>query len=80
MALLDSIDSWSPNSTAIVLGLLTLFLALRYVSNRKIHPSEPKVLPPWIPFIGHLLGMAWEGGRYVKRLGLVAHAFLQYTN
>lgn len=56
-------------ATAIIVGALTLFSALRFMSNRKLHPNEPIILPSWIPFIGHLLGMALQGGRYIKRLG-----------
>ncbi|KAJ6787373.1 hypothetical protein PWT90_06301 [Aphanocladium album] len=64
------IDLALPGATTAILGAVTLCLALRYLSGRKLHPSEPTVLPPWIPFIGHLLGMALQGGRYIKRLGL----------
>ncbi|PNY26855.1 Bifunctional P450/NADPH-P450 reductase [Tolypocladium capitatum] len=63
-------DNWSPGLTAAVLGLVTLAGALRYVSGRKLHPNEPTVLLSWIPFVGHLLGMALHGARYIKRLGL----------
>lgn len=65
------LDSWllSPNATTVLVGLLTLSVALRLASGRKLHPNEPIVLPQWIPFVGHLLGMALQGGRYIKRLG-----------
>lgn len=69
MALFD-IEKWSINSATIIIGLLTLSFALRYLSGRKLHPSEPTVVQPWIPIIGHLLGMVVHGGRYIKRLGL----------
>ncbi|KAL7946538.1 cytochrome P450 [Trichoderma barbatum] len=69
MALFD-IEPWSINLATITIGLLTLSFALRYTSGRKLHPSEPTVIQPWIPLIGHLLGMAMHGGRYIKRLGL----------
>ncbi|KAL2131449.1 hypothetical protein VTI74DRAFT_5097 [Chaetomium olivicolor] len=36
----------------------------------KAHPDEPPVIPSAIPFAGHLLGMAFQGGRYIKNLGL----------
>jgi hypothetical protein len=35
----------------------------------KIHSNEPTVIAPKLPFIGHLLGMAMYGGKYVKNLG-----------
>ncbi|EHK24958.1 uncharacterized protein TRIVIDRAFT_134374, partial [Trichoderma virens Gv29-8] len=56
--------------TTVIIGLLSLTFALRYTSGKKVHPSEPTVVQPWIPLIGHLLGMAVHGGRYIKRLGL----------
>ncbi|KAL7811470.1 cytochrome P450 [Trichoderma aethiopicum] len=69
MALFD-IENGPINSATIIIGLLTLSFALRYLSGRKLHPSEPTVVQPWIPIIGHLLGMVVHGGRYIKRLGL----------
>ncbi|KAL7932692.1 cytochrome P450 [Trichoderma chlorosporum] len=69
MALLN-IETWPINLTTVTVGLLTLTLVLRYTSGKKLHPSEPTVIQPWIPVIGHLLGMAMHGGRYIKRLGL----------
>ncbi len=63
------IDSSPAAVVTVVLGLTTIAIALRYVSARKLHPDEPTVLPPWIPFVGHLLGMALEGSRYIKQLG-----------
>jgi hypothetical protein len=68
MALIGTL-SWAPSVTTIIIGFITLVLALRYASGRKVHPNEPTVLPPWIPFVGHLLGMALHGGRYIKRIG-----------
>lgn len=65
------LDLAVPGATAVIVGLVTVYLALRYASGRKLHPSEPTVLPSWIPFIGHLIGMALQGGRYIKRLGYV---------
>lgn len=58
-------------ATAVGVGALTVFCALYLNSRRKWHPKEPTVLPPWIPFVGHLLGMALQGGRYIKRIGYV---------
>lgn len=68
MALLD-IEAWPISLTSVTIGVLTLSFVLRYTSGRKLHPSEPTVVQPWIPLIGHLLGMAIHGGRYIKRLG-----------
>jgi hypothetical protein len=59
------------NSMTVAIGVLTVVLGVHYFSGTKVHPKEPKVVRPWIPVIGHLLGMALQGGRYVKRLGFV---------
>lgn len=69
MALFD-IEAWPSSLTTVAIGLLTLACVLRYTSGKKLHPSEPTVIQPWVPLIGHLLGMATQGGRYIKRLGL----------
>jgi hypothetical protein len=69
MALFD-IEAWSINLATVGIGLLALSFVLRYTSGKKLHPSEPMVIQPWVPLIGHLLGMAMHGGRYIKRLGL----------
>ena len=68
MGLLSS-DNWSPGATTVVLGLAVALVVSRFASGRKLHPNEPTVLPSWIPFVGHLIGMAVYGGRYIKRLG-----------
>ncbi|TQV97407.1 cytochrome p450 protein [Cordyceps javanica] len=59
-----------PYATTVILSVVTLYIVLRYMSSRKLHPSEPTVLVPWIPLVGHLLGMALQGGRYMKHLAL----------
>lgn len=69
MALFD-IETWSINLATVTIILLALSFAFRYTSGEKLHPSEPTVIQPWVPLIGHLLGMAMHGGRYIKRLGL----------
>lgn len=54
---MQNLDSALTGAAATaILGTVALCLALRYASGRKLHPSEPTVLPPWIPYIGHLLG------------------------
>lgn len=68
MTLLDMAVA-APSAGTVFVGFVTLLLVLRYASGRKLHPNEPTVLPPWVPFVGHLLGMAIEGGRYIKRIG-----------
>lgn len=49
--------------------LVGLYLVLSALSSRRLHPQEPPIIAPAIPFVGHLIGMALEGGKYVKSLG-----------
>lgn len=75
MALFD-IEAWPINLatvTTVTAGFLALSFVLRYTSGKKLHPSEPIVIQPWVPLIGHLMGMALHGGRYIKQLGLASN-------
>jgi hypothetical protein len=70
---LFAIEAWPDNlatGATVTAGFLILAFVLRYMSGKKLHPSEPIVVQPWIPLIGHLMGMALHGGRYIKQLGL----------
>lgn len=72
MALFDT-ETWAVNLgtvATVTAGFLALAFILRYTSGKKLHPSEPIVIQPWVPLIGHLMGMALHGGRYIKQLGL----------
>ncbi|KAI8960458.1 cytochrome P450 [Daldinia sp. FL1419] len=60
---------FSSGTTAIVAGITLYFIAYQ-ISSRKIDPREPPVIAPAVPLIGHLLGMALLGGRYIKNLGI----------
>ncbi|SPO02689.1 uncharacterized protein DNG_05362 [Cephalotrichum gorgonifer] len=53
-----------------VAGFCAVFYLLYRAGAKKIHPDEPTVVPPTIPIVGHLLGMAFHGGKYVKTIGL----------
>lgn len=52
-----------------VAGICTVLYLLYRVGAAKIHPNEPTVIPPKVPFVGHLLGMTIHGGKYVKTTG-----------
>ncbi|KAK4219820.1 putative cytochrome p450 protein [Rhypophila decipiens] len=54
----------------LLLALAILYLALYALQCLKSHPNEPPILPSKIPYIGHLLSMTLQGGRYLKNLGL----------
>ncbi|GAB1315961.1 Cholesterol 7-alpha-monooxygenase [Madurella fahalii] len=69
--LLDLITGTAENAAgAVVAALLAVYLFLYRWQFLKTHPNEPPIIPSAVPFVGHLLGMALQGGRYVKNLGL----------
>ncbi|ERS99136.1 hypothetical protein HMPREF1624_04332 [Sporothrix schenckii ATCC 58251] len=57
--------------SVIVVGLGTLYFILYRLQLRRSRPDEPPVIPaPGLPFLGHVLCMALQGGRYMQQLGL----------
>ncbi|CAK7220436.1 hypothetical protein SBRCBS47491_004187 [Sporothrix bragantina] len=57
--------------TAVLIGLGTLYFILYRLQLRQSRPDEPPVIPaPGLPFLGHVLCMALQGGRYMQQLGL----------
>lgn len=57
--------------SAIVIGLGTLYFILYRLQLRRSRPDEPPVIPaPGLPFLGHVLCMVLQGGRYMQQLGL----------
>jgi hypothetical protein len=70
--ILSKMDSaWQEYRFSYVLpAFLTLicFLILRALSSRKLDPREPPIVPSFIPYVGHLIGMVFSGGRYLKHL------------
>jgi hypothetical protein len=64
------VDAAAENVAATTIALLvTTYLLLYRWQLVKTHPNEPPVIPSAVPFVGHLLGMALLGGKYVKNLG-----------
>ncbi|KAI1132917.1 cytochrome P450 [Nemania abortiva] len=63
-------EAWplSPIATYVVAAIVAYVLAYQY-STQKLDAKEPTVLAPSIPFVGHILGMALHGGKYIKNLG-----------
>ncbi|KAK8015090.1 hypothetical protein PG990_008386 [Apiospora arundinis] len=57
-----------PYAHALALFLITIIL---WQHLQLAHSSrEPPVITPTVPYAGHLLGMLFYGGRYLKQLGL----------
>ncbi|KAI0483525.1 cytochrome P450 [Xylaria cf. heliscus] len=63
-------EGWplSPIATWITIVAVTYALMYQY-SKQKLDVKEPPVITSSVPFIGHLLGMAIYGGKYIKGLG-----------
>ncbi len=63
-----SLNLESAFATAAAVAL-TLYLILYRLQTIKSHPNEPPSIASTVPFVGHLLGMAIHGGRYIKGIG-----------
>jgi hypothetical protein len=48
---------------------MVVIISSFYLSSAKLHPQEPPVITSVVPFVGHLLGMIVNGGRYIKSIG-----------
>ncbi|KAK3945607.1 cytochrome P450 [Diplogelasinospora grovesii] len=59
-----------PLLTAGAILLAAIYTLLYRLQLTKSHQNEPPIIPSYIPYVGHLLGMALEGGRYIKSIGL----------
>ncbi|KAJ7267023.1 cytochrome P450 [Mycena haematopus] len=64
-----ALEGWS-SAAWVIVALSVLFVGARKLSSRQLDPREPPVVNSAIPFIGHLLGMALYGGRYIKQIGI----------
>jgi hypothetical protein len=64
---------WDEYRLLICTGVLALsaILILHAAASRTIHPLEPPVVSSPIPYIGHLIGMLFYGGKYLKIIGFV---------
>ncbi|KAI1369911.1 cytochrome P450 [Xylaria arbuscula] len=58
----------SPVSTCIGIAV-AIYVLLYRIAAQKVDANEPTVITSKIPFIGHILGMALYGGKYIKNLG-----------
>lgn len=58
----------SPIATCVITVVAAYALLYQY-STQKLDAKEPPVIASTIPFIGHILGMALHGGKYIKNLG-----------
>ncbi|KAK0743184.1 cytochrome P450 [Schizothecium vesticola] len=63
-------SDWTGAATVIAGVVSTLWLLLYGLQRVKKHRDEPPIIASAIPYVGHLLGMALFGGRYIKNIGL----------
>ncbi|KAJ5825231.1 cytochrome p450 protein [Penicillium riverlandense] len=65
-------DQWplSGVTTSWAAALMVVIISSFYLSSAKLHPQEPPVITSVVPFVGHLLGMIVNGGRYIKSIGI----------
>ena len=61
----------SSNAVASLLLTLVVILVGRHFTHVAFDPAEPPVIPHWFPFIGHLFGMLWYGGKYIGKIKYV---------
>ncbi|KAI0100258.1 cytochrome P450 [Nemania sp. FL0031] len=64
-------EAWplSPIATCIIAIVAAYALVYQY-STQKLDTKEPPIIASLIPFIGHVLGMALHGGKYIKNIGI----------
>jgi hypothetical protein len=63
-----SLDGYGP---AVLVVVAALGLLIWQKAHIKMDPREPPLLRPWIPFVGHLIGMLQYHQRYFEKLRFV---------
>ena len=57
--------------SAVLIALLLLlvgYASLVFLFTPKYDPREPPVLTHYVPYVGHVLGLIFEGQGYFERL------------
>lgn len=65
----------SGKSIATVLAIVALTALAGHFFSAPLDPQEPPPLKPFIPFIGHIIGMIRHGNRFLSRLSYVSFSF-----
>ena len=63
------VSDWTAAATVAAAVLGAVYLVLYRLQTVRKRPDEPPVIASAIPYVGHVLGMATQGGRYIKRIG-----------
>ncbi|KAK0707411.1 cytochrome P450 [Lasiosphaeris hirsuta] len=61
---------WGTAALTAIAVVGGVYLLLYRMQTARKHPDEPPIIASAVPYVGHLLGMAMQGGRYVKGIGL----------
>ncbi|KAK3349907.1 cytochrome P450 [Lasiosphaeria hispida] len=61
---------WEAVALTVIAAVGGVYLLLYRMQTARKHPDEPPIVASAVPYVGHLLGMAMQGGRYVKGIGL----------
>ncbi|KAI1310637.1 cytochrome P450 [Xylaria venustula] len=68
--MVNFLEGWPLSSIATCIAIVFAAYGLMYqYSTQKLDAKEPTIIASGIPFIGHILGMALHGGKYIKNLG-----------
>lgn len=55
-------------SAVLVIVVVVGYVSLVYLFSPKYDPREPPVLPRWVPYVGHILGLIRNGPLYFETL------------
>lgn len=63
------LDSRTASTSALLLVVVIIgYISLVYLFSPKYDLREPPVLPHWIPYVGHILGLIRNGPLYFESL------------
>lgn len=53
---------------SIITLLIIVYITIQYFATRKVDPREPPVISSTLPYLGHILGILQNGGKYYKMI------------
>lgn len=56
-----------------VVLIIIAYSTVQYFATRKVDPREPPVISSTLPYLGHILGVLQNGGKYYKIIRYVSH-------
>lgn len=58
-----------------VVLIIIAYSTVQYFATRKVDPREPPVISSTLPYLGHILGVLQNGGKYYKIIRYVSPLF-----